>query len=96
MLPDCSKLAINQKKDSDITIFGHDVIIKFFDDVLLLLLLLQVSFQYHHQFWIMTIFFYKRLTRNPKSEISPSEFCPISSDWNEVGIPNLARMSLMP
>ena len=37
MLPDCSKLAINQKKDSDITIFGHDVIIKFFDDVLLLL-----------------------------------------------------------
>ena len=30
-----------------------------------------------------------------KSEIPPSEFCPISGDWGELGIPNLARMSLI-
>ena len=42
---------------------------------------------------IMTIFFYKGLTRNP--EIPPSEFCPISGDWGELWIPNLAQMSLI-
>ena len=30
-----------------------------------------------------------------KSDITPSEFCPISGDRGELGIPNLARMSLM-
>ena len=30
-----------------------------------------------------------------KSEIPPSEFFPISADWNELGIPKLARMSLI-
>ena len=43
----------------------------------------------------MTIFFYKILTENPESEIPSSEFCPISGDWGELEIPNLARMSLI-
>ena len=30
-----------------------------------------------------------------KSEIPPSEFCPISGDWGKLEIPNLARMFLM-
>ena len=30
-----------------------------------------------------------------KSEILLSEFCPISGDWGELGIPYLARMSLI-
>ena len=30
-----------------------------------------------------------------KSEIPPSEFCPISGDWDELWIPNLVRMSLI-
>ena len=30
-----------------------------------------------------------------KSEIPPSEFCPISGDQGKLGIPNLARRSLM-
>ena len=30
-----------------------------------------------------------------KSEIHPSEFCPISKDWGKLWIPNLARMSLI-
>ena len=41
----------------------------------------------------MTIFVYKGFTRNP--EIPPSEFCPISGDWNKLGITNLAWMSLV-
>ena len=42
---------------------------------------------------VMTIFVNKGLTRNP--EIPPSEFYPISGDWDELGIPNLARMFLI-
>ena len=30
-----------------------------------------------------------------KSGIPPSEFCPLSGDWSELWIPNLARMSLI-
>ena len=30
-----------------------------------------------------------------KSKIPQSEFCPISRGWSELGIPNLARMSLI-
>ena len=30
-----------------------------------------------------------------KSEIPPSEFCPISGDWSELQISNLVRMSLI-
>ena len=30
-----------------------------------------------------------------KSEIPPNEFCPVSEDWGELGILNLAQMSLM-
>ena len=30
-----------------------------------------------------------------RSEILPSEFCPISGDWGELWIPNLALMSLI-
>ena len=30
-----------------------------------------------------------------KSEIPPSEFCPISGDWDKLEISHLAQMSLM-
>ena len=30
-----------------------------------------------------------------KSEIPPSEFCPICGDWGKWGIPNLARISVI-
>ena len=30
-----------------------------------------------------------------KSETPPSEFCPISGDWDKLWVPNLARMSLI-
>ena len=38
---------------------------------------------------------FKDWPETQKSEISTSEFCPISGDWSELGIPNSARMSLM-
>ena len=41
---------------------------------------------------VMTIFFDKGLR---KSDITRSEFCPIFGDRGELGIPNLARMSLI-
>ena len=44
---------------------------------------------------IMTIFFYKGWPEIRKSEIPPSEFCPISGDRGELWIQNLARMSLI-
>ena len=43
----------------------------------------------------MTIFVDKGLTKNPDIGNIPSEFCPISGDWGELGMPNLARMSLI-
>ena len=42
---------------------------------------------------VMTISFYKWLTRNPG--IPPSEFSPISGDRGESGIPNLTRKSVL-
>ena len=43
---------------------------------------------------VITIFFYKDWPEIQKSEIPPSEFCPISGDWGKLGKPNLARISL--
>ena len=99
LLPDCSKLAINWKNDNDVTIFRHDVIIKFFWCCFVSL----VKFSYWSKFHastttgseIMTIFFYKELTRNPEIGKTLSEFCPIPGNWGKLGIPNLAQMSLI-
>ena len=68
--PDCSKLAKNPKNDNDVTIFRHDVNVKFFWRCFVSL----VKFSYWSKFHVniitgsgvMTIFFYKGLTRNPE------------------------------
>ena len=65
--PDCSKLAKNSKND-DVTIFRHEVNVKLFWRCFVSL----VKFSYWSKFYvnivtdsgIMTIFFYKGLTRN--------------------------------
>ena len=44
---------------------------------------------------VKTIFIYKRWTKNPEMRNPPSEFCPISGDLDELGIPDLTRMSLI-
>ena len=79
-LSDCSKLAINWKNDNDLTISRHDIIVKFylasFFDVFFVFL---VMFSYWSKFHVniisgsgvMTIFFYKGLTRNPEIGYNP-------------------------
>ena len=78
-LLDYSKLAINLKNDNDFTMFWHDSILNFFFWCCFVSL-----FKYSH--WskfhvniiniitgsgVMTIFFYKGLTRNPEIENTP-------------------------
>ena len=73
--PDCSKLVKNPKNDNDVTIFRHDVIVKFFWRFYVSL----VNFSYWSKFYvniitgsgIITIFFYKGLTRNPEIGNTP-------------------------
>ena len=94
-LPDCSKLTLISKHRNDVTTFWHDVIVKFFWRSFVSL----VKFSHWFKFYVniitgsgvMTISFYKGLTRNP--EIPPSGFCPISGDWDKLEIPSLARSS---
>ena len=70
--PDCSKLAKNPENDNDVIIFRHDINVKFFWRCFVYL----VKFSYWSKFHanimtgsgIMTIFFYKGSTRNPKIE----------------------------
>ena len=96
-LPDCSKLAKNWKNYNDVTIFWHGVIANIFDVILFLLsrLVTDPSFMSISSFvlelWQFT--FIRDWPEIWKSEI-PS-FCSISKDWGELGIPNLARMSVM-
>ena len=73
--PNCSKLAKNPKNDNDVTIFRHDLNVKFFWRCFVSL----VKFSYWSKFHvniitgsgIMTIFFYKGLTRNPEIGNTP-------------------------
>ena len=68
--PDCSKLVTNPKNDNNVTVFRHDVNVKLFWRCFVFL----VKFSYQSKFHvniisgsgIMTIFFYKGLTRNPE------------------------------
>ena len=44
---------------------------------------------------VMTIFVYKRLTKNQENVNTHSEFCPISGELRKRTIPNLVEMCLM-
>ena len=85
----CSKLSINQKNWQ----WRHNLVIwchrQMFFDVAMF------SCQVSH--W--SKFHVNIITRDwpeiQKLKIHSSEFCPISWDWDELGMPNLTRMSLM-
>ena len=74
-LPDCSKLAINWKNDNDVTIFWFDIIVKFFWRWFLSLVNFSNWSKFHANnitgSGFMTIFFYKRLIRNPEIGNTP-------------------------
>ena len=97
--PDCPKLAKNLKNDNDVIIFWHGVNVNFFDVVLFLLSSLVTGPSFMSisslvlELWQFS--FIRDWPEIRKSEIPPSEFCPISGDWGELWIPNLARMSLI-
>ena len=87
------------KNDNDITICWYDVIVNFF----LLHVVSLVTLSCWSKIHVSIItglefgqFSFVRDWRNiQNSEIPPSKFCPISGDWSELAIPNLAQMSLM-
>ena len=79
--PDCSKLAKNPKSDNDVTNYRHDVNLIFFWRCFVFL----VKFSYWSKFHfniitgsgVMTISFYKGLTRNPEIGNTPVWVLPI-------------------
>ena len=79
--PDCPKLTRNPKSDNNVTIFRHDVNVKFFWRCFVSL----VKFSHWSKFHvnivtgsgIMTILFYKGLTRNPETGNNPVWVLPI-------------------
>ena len=89
-LPDGSNLAINQKNDNDVTISQYDVIVNFFDVVLLLLSSFMSISSLVLELWQSSF-----ITDRPeiqKSEVPRSGFCPISEDWDKLRIPNLTQI----
>ena len=97
--PDCSKLARNPRNDNDVTTSRHDVKSQFFDVGLFLLLNLVTGRSFMSisspvlDLWQFS--FIRDWPEVRKSEMPPSEFCPISGDWGKLWVPNLARMSLI-
>ena len=73
--PDGSKLAKNPKNDDNVTIFRHDVILKFFWCCFVSLFNLSYWSKFHVNIitgsGIITIFFYKGRTRNPETGNTP-------------------------
>ena len=85
------------------TIWLHKVIFNFFSFFFWRYSVSFVNFSYWSKFYVnvfvgsgaMIISFTRDLPEIRKSETPPSEFCPISGDLREWGIPNLTHMSLM-
>ena len=91
-------MAINQKKDNDVTICWHDIIVNFFWSCQISLVKFSYSSKFHVNIMtgclVMTIFVYEGLTRN--SEIGNSIVWVLPNIWRlgQVRIPNLAQKSL--
>ena len=95
-LPDCSKLTIILKNGNDVTIFRHDVFVKFFWRCFVSLVKFSCWSKFHVNInintgsGVMIISFYKGLTRNPAIRNTPP-----SGDRGKQGIPNLAWTPLI-
>ena len=76
-LPDCSKLTIILKNGNDVTIFRHDVFVKFFWRCFVSLVKFSCWSKFHVNInintgsGVMIISFYKGLTRNPEIGNNP-------------------------
>ena len=93
--PDCSKLDRIPKNDNDVTIFRYDVKSIFFDVVLFLFSSLVTGRSFMSVSSPVLEFrqfsFIRDWPEIWKSEIPPSQFFPISGDWGELWVPNLAQ-----
>ena len=97
-LLDCS-IAVKSKNSNYVKICQHDIFVKFFDVVLFLSssLVTGPSFMSISSL-VLDLWQFPFIRDWPeirKLEIPPSGFCPISRNWGELGIPNLARTSLL-
>ena len=74
------RLVINRKNDSDVTIFEHDVIAKFLWRCFVFLVTFSYWWKFHVSIitgsGVMTIYFYKGLTRNPENGNTPAWVFP--------------------
>ena len=99
-LPYCSKLSINWKNDNDLTISRNDIIVILWRSLVSL-----VKFSYWSKFpfniitgsGFMTIFSFQFSSVSSKSgnRNNPVWVLPISGGLRELGIPDLARISLI-
>ena len=88
-LLDCSKLVVNWKNGNDLTIFWSNVIVNIFWGCFVS----SVNFSYWSKFHVNII---TGSGQFPFIKDWPEIWnCPISRDWGELGIPNLARTSLI-
>ena len=97
-LADCSKLAVNWKTYSNITIFWHDVIIQFFWCCFMSLVKFTGPGFMSISSLVLELWQYPFIRDWPeiwKSEIPLSEFCPIPGEWGKLWIPYLAQTSLI-
>ena len=97
-LLDCS-IAVKSKNSNYVKICQHDIFVKFFDVVLFLSSSLVTGPSFMSisslalDLWQFP--FIRDWPEIRKLEIPPSQLCPISGDWGKLGIPNLARTSLI-
>ena len=97
--PDCSRLAKIRKKTMTSQFADMKSTSNFFDVVLFIMssLVTGPSFMSMSslvlELWQFS--FIRDWPEIRKSEIPPSEFCPISGDWGKLWISNLAKLSLI-
>ena len=98
-LPHCSKLAINLKNDNYATNSDVTPVSEFFDTAVFLFSSLVTGPSFTSiSLLVLELWQFSSVKGWPeiwKSEIPPSEFCPISGAWGKSGIPDLSRMSPM-
>ena len=99
-LLDCSKLAINWNNDNNVTIFRDEVIVHLF---LWCCFISLFNFLHWSKFHVnimtgsgvMTISYYKGLSRNPETRNNTVWVLPISGGWGEREISNSAWIFLI-
>ena len=92
------QIAPNWKNEIGVTICWHDVTVKFFWCCFVSLVMFSCRKSMSVSSLVLELWQFSSIRDWPeirKSEIPPSEICPIFGDWEKLGLPNLAQMFLM-